>query len=235
MRYREIVLFGPGKNALGFDLMQATHKELEDAAGAPILLRGEGDALSAGLNIKEVIQLDADGVVRFLGALDDLVFALYTYPGPTVACIDGHAIAGGCVLALACDVRVAQNDDAIRIGLNETALGLVFPPKILALLRARLPPNTLDRLVLEAGLFAPKHALALGLVDEVVSDARAAARARIELVAQYPREAYAKNKQALRSDNILVPPDDERRYLQEIVPMWVASETKSRLASILKR
>jgi enoyl-CoA hydratase/carnithine racemase len=235
MRYREIVLSGPGKNALGFELMQTTRRELEDAAGAPILLRGEGDAFSAGLNLKEIVQLDTEGLVRFLGALDDLVYALYTYPGPTVACVEGHAIAGGCVLALACDLRVAQQDERIKIGLNETANGLVFPPKILALVRARLPPSSLDRVVLEAGLYSPKQALALGLVDEVVPEARAMARSRMDLLAQHPREAYAKNKQALRSDAISVPQDEERRYMQEIVPMWASAETKARLSAALKR
>jgi enoyl-CoA hydratase/carnithine racemase len=235
MRYREIVLSGPGRNALGLGLMESTRRELEDAAGAPILLRGEGGAFSAGLDIKEVVALDADGLVRFLSALDDLVYALYTYPGPTVACVDGHAIAGGCVLALACDLRVASSDDAIKIGLNETANGLVYPPKILSLVRGRLPASSVDRVVLEAGLYTPRQALALGLVDEVVSDARPAARARVEALAQHPREAYARNKLALRSEGMQIASDEERRYLLEIVPMWASADTKKRLAAALKR
>jgi enoyl-CoA hydratase/carnithine racemase len=235
MRHREIVLFGPGKNALGLALMESTRRQIEDAAGAPLLLRGEGGAFSAGLNIKEVCSLDANGLVRFLGALDDLVSTLFTYPGPTVACIDGHAIAGGCVLALACDLRIAEDDESLKIGLNETANGLVFPPRVLALVRARVPPGSVDRVVLEAGLYNPRQAFVLGLVDEVVRDAPGVARARVEALARHPPDAYARNKQALRADGLLIPPDEDERFVQETIPLWASAETKARLSAALKK
>jgi enoyl-CoA hydratase/carnithine racemase len=234
MRYREIVLSGPKKNALGRALMDSTRHAIEDAGGAPLLLRGEGGALSAGLDIGEVCSLDEGGLVGFLGALDDLIRALYTYPGPTVACVDGHAIAGGCVLALACDVRVAEDAPALKIGLNETANGLVYPPRVLALVRARVPAGAVDRVVLEAGLYPPRQALALGLVDEVVSGARAAAHARATALAGHPQDAYARNKHALRGD-LLVPEEEERRFVQETIPLWASAETKERLAKALSR
>src|SRR5215475_5138111 len=120
----EIVLDAPGKNALGTALMSSLRDQLAKAANQPVLLRGMGDAFSAGLNLKEVSSLDGYGMRRFLALLDDLVLDLYTHPAPTVALVNGHAIAGGCVIALCCDQRIAQRNPRTRIGLNEVALGV---------------------------------------------------------------------------------------------------------------
>src|SRR5512144_845549 len=134
----ELVMNAPGRNALSTGLMTTILQQLTEAAGRPLLLTGAGNTFSAGLNLKEVAGLDEPGMARFLGLLDALVDALYEYPGPTVACVNGHAIAGGCILALCCDWRVAADRADIRIGLNEVALGLEFPPMILNLVRDRI-------------------------------------------------------------------------------------------------
>ena len=96
----EITMAAPGRNALGAGLMTHLIAELRAANGRPVFLTGADGVFSAGLNLKEVAALDRPGMVRFLGLLDDMVDALYAYGGPTVACINGHAIAGGCVVAL---------------------------------------------------------------------------------------------------------------------------------------
>ena len=94
----ELTISGPGKNALGTDVMNALLEGLAEADGRPLLLRGEGDAFSAGLNLKEIASLDPPGMKAFLTKLRDLTTQLFDYPGPTVALVNGHAIAGGCVL-----------------------------------------------------------------------------------------------------------------------------------------
>src|SRR4051812_20766858 len=99
----EITMSGPGKNALGTTMMIFLQEKLREAGGAPVLLTGAGDAFSAGLNLKEVASLDAAGMETFLRRLEALIEALYVYPGPVVALVNGHAIAGGCVLTLCCD------------------------------------------------------------------------------------------------------------------------------------
>src|SRR5262249_12661406 len=102
----ELTLAAPGRNALGAAVMEDIRSRLHAAAGRPVLLAGSGGAFSAGLNLKEVAALDRDGMARFLDLLETLIEELYCYPGPVVAAITGHAIAGGCVLALCCDHRV---------------------------------------------------------------------------------------------------------------------------------
>jgi enoyl-CoA hydratase len=232
---REITISAPGRNALSTDLMQRLLASLRDAAGRPVLLTGTEGAFSAGLNLKEVATLDSTGMTRFLRLLDDLVDALYEYPGPTVACVNGHAIAGGCVLALCCDWRVAAAPADIRIGLNEVALGLQFPPKILALVRDRLPRRYLERVVLEAGLHSPSTALALGLVDEVAADPLPAARAALARLAAVPCATYVATKQSLRRGVLALNEAQRRQFEQDIVPAWCAPETKARIRAVLER
>jgi enoyl-CoA hydratase/carnithine racemase len=233
--WHELTIRGPGRNALGSAVMRDLLQGLGAAGDRPILLRGAGGAFSAGLDLKEVASLDPAGMERYLLLLDDLVDALFGHPAPTVACVDGHAIAGGCVLALCCDHRVAAAAPTIRIGLNEVALGLEFPPKILALVRHRVPSRWVGRVVLEAGLHDPATACALGLVDEVAADPDAVARVRLAALAAHPAAVYTATKRALRRGALDLDAETRRDFHDRIVPAWCAAETKARVRGALER
>jgi enoyl-CoA hydratase/carnithine racemase len=209
--------------------MESTLAAIRAAAGDAILLTGDGDAFSAGLNLKEVAGLDRPGLERFLGVLEDLVAALYTYPGPTIAWVNGHAIAGGCVLAMCCDLRVMTSREGPRIGLNEVAIGVKYPPKVFQMVRARLRPPAIDRVVLDAALYDARTALWLGLVD-VVGDEIEALKRGAQLAA-LPRDAYAAAKHEIRGTLA----DDPVRFRDEVVPYWASDEVKARLSAVLKR
>jgi enoyl-CoA hydratase len=231
----DVILSGPGKNALGSGLMSRVRDELRRAGGRPVLLRGDGDAFSAGLDLKEVADLDSEGMASFLGLLEDLVLDLYTYPGPTVASINGHAIAGGCVLALACDQRIAVQNPRARIGLNEVALGVRYPPRVMALVRARVPSRCLERVVLGAELHPPDLALELGLVDEVSAEAEAVARACLVGLASHPADAYRAAKRALREGVLGPAPETQARFERDDLPVWTSDAVKAQIRAILGR
>jgi len=230
-----LTLDAPRQNALGLALMESVIARLRDAAGEPVLVTGAGDAFSAGLNLKEVAALDRRAGGRFLGVLEDMVEALFAYPGPMVAAVNGHAIAGGCVVALAADYRVLASAPQVRIGLNEVALGLEYPPKVFALVRYRIPPRGLERVVLEAGLYDPATALQLGLVDELAADPVAVATARLATLATHPRRAYVETKRTLRAGVLDVSEARRRWFLEELVPAWVTPEVKARVAEALRK
>ena len=230
-----LTIEGPGKNALSTAVMRDVIAKLRDAAGRPVIVVGAGDAFSAGLNLKEVAGLDDAGMERFLGLLDDMIDALFDYEGPMVACVNGHAIAGGCVIALCAEMRIATDDPAVRIGLNEVALGLEFPPKILKLARRRVAPRALERVALEAGLYDPRKAVELGLVDEVAADPLARARAVLATLAAHPSEIYAATKRTLRDGAIALTDTDRRYFRREVLPRWTAPAVKTRVLAALKR
>lgn len=230
-----IELDGPGKNALGTPLLRWLDQRLEAAGDRPLLITGAGDSFSAGLDLKEIVGLDVAAMTTFLRLLEGVVSRLALHPGPTVALVDGHAIAGGCILALACDRRIGVARPRARIGLNEVAIGLRFPPSILRLVQLRVPARTLDEVVLGAGLHAPTEALRLGLLDEVFDDLDAAQVRAIDWIKRLgalPAAGYAGAKTDLRGATA-PRPDEAARFAAEVVPLWTSAEVRARIAAIL--
>lgn len=231
----EITLKGPAKNALGTEMMQWVRSELEKADGAPVLLTGAGDAFSAGLNLKELVDLDAKGMTNFLGELDALLTAVFHYPGPTAAVVNGHAIAGGCLVMLFCDVRVAQASPKARIGLNEVGLGLRFPPKLIDMIRYRLDPRFCEEVLLRASLYSPNGALRVGLVDAVSQNARHEATRRLKFRSQNPPVAYAAAKQDLRGHIGQTDVAAMKKFNDEVLPVWTSQALKDTIRGFLNR
>ena len=230
----EITLDGPGKNALGSQMTGFLFAKLAEANGAPVLLSGAGDSFCAGLDLEELARLDDAGLEAHLRRLEQLVEALFLYPGPTVACVNGHAIAGGAVLALCCDRRVAPaKAPKMRIGLNEVAIGMRFPPVTMAMVRACISRRHLNEVVLGARLFDPVGAARVGLVDELAEDAGAVARERLASLAALPGASYAAAKRDLREDAIASARGGER--FKAILPEWTSPQARERLAAALKK
>src|SRR5690606_14460563 len=135
------VLDRPKVNAMSPGLLRdlaAAFDEVADPAIAGVLLRGEGKALSAGLDLKEVAALDEGSIDGFLDLLDRAFLAAFRYPRPLAVAVTGHAIAGGLVLALCAD-HVAIERGEHKLGLTELAVGVPLPPVAYEIVRAGLP------------------------------------------------------------------------------------------------
>lgn len=162
-------------NVLDLELLTALTAALDElatgepATGAPpLVLTGRGAAFSAGVDLRRIVDGDAEYVGQFLRALSGAFCALFRYPGPTVAAINGHAIAGGYVLAAACDHRVAATGDG-RLGLSELQVGVPFPTAAIEIVRHAVGTPLAATLALSAELFDPQAAAQAGLIDEVVA------------------------------------------------------------------
>ena len=228
-----IRLAGPGKNALGTDMMRFLIDALHQADGQPVLLTGVGDTFSAGLNLKELLRLDGAGIKAFLQLLDDLLQRVFYYPGPIAAAVNGHAIAGGCLLALFCDVRIGIDTPSARIGLNEVALGLAFPPQLLAMVRRCLPYPQVETVVLDAELYPMHRAVELGLLDGVATDVVAVAEERLARRAAHSPSAYRESKNALRGNRPETSPADAQNCVDRILPLWTSDAVKTKIKAAL--
>lgn len=229
----EIRIDGPGKNALGTARMQELLDAVRAADGAPLVITGANDAFSAGLDLKEVYQADLALMEVFLERLTTLLVEVFHHPAPTVAAINGHAIAGGALLALVCDHRIMTTSPRARVGLNEVALGLRFPPRILGMVQRRIDPSHRHEVLLGAGLHGPEDALRLGFADALSDDPLAAAHAWIETVGGYPRDAYTAAKERLNAGADEVGAADDARFREEVLPVWVGETIKSTIAGFL--
>jgi enoyl-CoA hydratase len=171
--------------------------ELGDAAAA--VITGQGSVFSAGLDLPALVEVDRAALRGFMERFDELILRLFELPQPLIAAVNGHAIAGGCVLALQADVRIAAARD-LRIGLNETQLGIALPAVVLETLRWQVPGTSLPAIALEGRLFAPREALQVGLLHDVVPEAELLDRAmqRAKALAALPPLGVRQVKAALR-------------------------------------
>lgn len=231
----EIILKGPHKNALGARMLDHLLNELEAADGEPVLLTGDGDTFSAGVDLQEILTYDPVGMAGYLSKLDRTIAALFDYPAPTVAAVNGHAIAGGAVLTLCCDVRVCSDDPRVRIGLNENAIGVSFPPGILNIVRYRVPDAWESYVLLGGGLFSPQEAQRLGLVDILANDVLTRARKELARLAQHPRQTYAELKAQLREGLTNVSEADWHKFSTEMLYHWTSGNTREKIRTLLKK
>lgn len=169
-------------NALDTELCAALKDALEQSQSTAkaVVLTGEGKIFSAGVDLVRLLESD-DYRRALLQSLAQVLECLFFYPRPVVAAINGHAIAGGCILACAADHRVMTRD-AARIGVPELLVGVPFPALALEIMRATASAYHLQQLMYRGLTCEPSQALAWGLVDELVDResvvTRALARAR---------------------------------------------------------
>ncbi len=134
-------------NALDLDLLSAVPGSLAAVSDSrAIVLTGSGRSFSAGVDLKQIIDGGLPYAAKFLPALSVALLAVFEHPKPVVAAINGHALAGGCVLAAACDIRLMSGG---TIGLTELAAGVPFPTVPLEIMRHAVGP-ALDAMVLGA-------------------------------------------------------------------------------------
>ncbi|EDO44855.1 predicted protein [Nematostella vectensis] len=119
----------------------------------------------AGLDLKEVLALRKSKLVTFRKTFQDMWSRLYGSRLVTMAAIKGHAIAGGCVLSLACDYSVMASD--FRIGLPELSLGLYFAPWMAGTLSNAVGRNRAEKIIYNAQVFDADDAAGIGLIDKV--------------------------------------------------------------------
>lgn len=227
-------------NALDDDFfsdLQSAIAELQSAPPLPIVLTGTGRCFSAGLNLLELYEYDRTTLAAFVDRLNETVLAWFSLPRPTVAAVNGHAIAGGCVIALACDLRIAVDDDEAQIGLNEVQVGIPFPSVPLEITRQALSPERLREVTLTGALYTPDEARARGLVDEIVESetllARAIAVARA--IAPDSLEAYATIKSHLLAPTLARITDCRTRVDRDFLDVWFSEPARRQMNEVRER
>lgn len=163
-----ILTLARGKgNALDVPFLRRIVEEIEREAGSGLVLTGEGSIFCAGLDLVELLELDRSGMQELLDALYRVHVALFAYPRPVVGALNGHAIAGGALLSLCCDLRIMAQGDA-KWGLNESALGLSIPAFGLEVARYSLPRPILEKVVYGGAVYPAFKALDMGALDRLV-------------------------------------------------------------------
>jgi enoyl-CoA hydratase len=227
----------PPANALDPDLLAegaAAVAELRASEPGAVVLVGREGFFSAGVDLKVVPTLDRDGQRAMVESINRTFLDWYAFPRPVVCAVNGHAIAGGLILALCGDYRVGCAVG--KLGLTELRAGIGYPVAAMTIVRAELTAPTARVLALRSELIdGGPAALELGLVDELVEPTAILPRA-IEVAESYaalPRSAYARVKEQLRGQTVAAL----RRIVEDgadpMLGEWVGEETVAASASVL--
>jgi enoyl-CoA hydratase len=189
-------------NALDIEFCEALaarFMELRKSDAKAVVVTGQGKIFSAGVDLKRLSEGGADYIRKFLPALHKLYDTVFNHPKPVVAAINGHAIAGGCVLACCADRRIMARESG-RIGVTELLVGVPFPALAFEIVRFAVPPRHLPEFTLSGATYATDVALQRGWIDEIaepgdlIEDAIAVAQ---ELALLSPA-AFAQTKAQIR-------------------------------------
>jgi enoyl-CoA hydratase len=210
VRYRlegktAVVEMDDGKaNALSDAMIDALREALTRAEGeaSAMVLAGRAERFCAGFDLR-VMMSGPDNAKALLGRGSDLLMRLYGTPIPLVIACAGLALAGGALVVLTGDLRIAAAG-AFKIGLNEVAIGMPVPVLAMELARDRLHAAALPRATLMAHVHTPDEALAAGYVDEVVAPGEVMTRALAEAVrlGALGRMPFRATKERLRGKTI---------------------------------
>ncbi len=205
--------------------------ELQHSGAGALVVTGAGRAFSAGVDLNRVVDGGADYTDRLIPALGEAFEAMFCYPGPTVAAINGAAIAGGCVLACACDRRLISPE--AQIGASEVRVGVPFPVAALEVMRYACGDRAED-VLLGGRVYRGDEAIANGLAHRVVGDDLVgAAVAEAAGLAGIPADAYRHTKMQLRAP-ALARMREGALIDSEVRRLWGADQTQRRIAAYVE-
>jgi enoyl-CoA hydratase len=180
------------------DELESLLAELENSDTTALVLTGSGANFSAGLDLRRILQGGDKYVHELFAAFRRGIARLFTLPLPVVAAVNGHAIAGGCVLACCCDRRLMADGDG-RIGFPQLGVPLQYPALAIGVVGAATGLNT-DDLLHRSPPLSPAQALDVGLVDAIESSTRLVKRAcdLAEELTLAGGRAFAEQKKSVR-------------------------------------
>jgi enoyl-CoA hydratase len=226
-------------NALNLELVTALASALDKLESSPAragVLTGQGNVFGAGVDLMALVEGGAAYANKFVPHMMGVFERLATFPKPLVAAVNGHAIAGGAILMLACDQRLVARGKA-RIGLTEVLVGVVFPAWALEIARFATPPQHFQTLICTGRTWLPEESLARGLVDELVEPEQLLNRA-CEVAAEMgaiPPTVFARTKLAIRRPMIETARQQAAKTDAEVLQHWLSPETMREVAKFAEQ
>jgi len=214
--------------------LRGVHREVCGQGAAAIVISGRSGMFSGGVDVPALMSLERPQILDFWECFMDLMQALAASPVPVTAAITGHSPAGGAVLALHCDYRVAARGD-FKIGLNEVQVGLPVPSTIGRVLASIVGPRKAQQLTMQGKLISPAEALEVGMVDELAEPEEVIARAvewSQQLVSLPP---IAMNTTRLQAKTDLLQHLADGNDAQLITEFWFSEETQTAMRALVQR
>jgi len=224
-----------GPNLLSVSRAKELIAELNYNECKAVILMGNEKVFSAGLNLKDLMGAkDPKEVSLIFGTLGELLKSFREFPGPVISIVGGHAIAGGCLIALASDYRYGMFG-MHRMGLNEMAIGIDLPPDMLSIISHSISKENLFEVATQCKMYSPKQAYKKGLINEYIGNpflgkkrATSEALKRAKKLAGFyinAGEPFVRLKQSLMHDT-------EFDY-EILINNWFSPETQAKIKKVM--
>ena len=200
--------------------------ELESGDCRAVVLTGNSKAFSAGVDLKRWLAEGPEYVTPFLEVLEGVMERIFVFAKPIVAAIHGPAVAGGCMMASACDYRLIT--PTAKIGIPEMRVGVPLPMMAIEIMRFVANPAAFQSVVNVGAMYTGSNAVATGLANEMVGpntiQDRAAAVAQD--FAAIPREAFQFTKRQCRTPVLRIVAANRAEFHEEFLKIWCSPETR---------
>jgi len=226
-------------NALDTEFCRALTTQLEEhrhSTTQALILTGGGQIFSAGVDLLRVLDGGPVYLTTFLPALRTVFETLFCFPKPVIAAINGHAIAGGCVLACAADYRLMAAQTG-RIGVPELHVGVPFPAIALEIMRNVVAPHQFSAVLYSGTTFDPAQALDRGLVDAIAASDTLMEQAvtAAETLTVLPSSAFALTKQQIRLPFLQRVRENGAQFDVTVQELWEAPATLAAIRAYIAR
>jgi enoyl-CoA hydratase/carnithine racemase len=228
-------------NPLNLGLVNEIREALQTVKSDPetfgLVLTGSNEKFfSIGFDIPHLFDLSREDVTVFYRTFNQACMDLFTLPKPTVAAIGGHAIAGGCILALCCDYRMIA-DGRKLMGLNEIRLGVPVPYPADCILRSLVGARRASEIMETGEFYQPAGSLEMGMVDRVLplQEVLPEAIEKARLLGSMPGEPYRMIK---RSRTEIVEDEVLARWQEKenlFLDCWYSDEARRRLKEAMEK
>lgn len=220
-------------DALVDDLRQSFRESEKDSQTSALILTGSGKFFSFGFDISHFLGYSKEEFVHYLGHFTDFYTEVFLFPKPVIAAINGHATAGACMLATACDHRIMARGRA-KISINEIGFGSSIFAGSVEMLKFCVGERIAQTMLYSGAMYTGDQALKMGLVDQTVSEENLLAQARTvaQEFAQKDARAFRSIKLLLRGPVAEAMRSRETASIQEFVDIWYSPETWRHLQEI---
>lgn len=234
----EVTLNRPKVNAINervvHELAQCLNEVRGNDTAKALILTGEGSFFSFGFDVPELYNYEKKDFTEFMLNFSDMLRNVFLFPKPVVAALNGHSIAGGCILALACDYRLMVAEKA-KISLNEITFGSTLFSSAVEMLRFLVGSRNASTILYSGRMYSADEALRLGLIDkavareELLNSARSIAEAHINT----DDAAFKGIKYLLRNRVADYIKGSEKDSVLEFVEIWYSESVRASLRKIV--
>ncbi len=225
-------------NAMDLEFCLALTRELNQVTASnavAAILVGNDRVFSAGVDLVTLLERGQEYLEQFLPALVECFETLFRFPKPLVAAINGHAVAGGCVIATAADRRLIHGK--ARIGVPELRVGVPLPSIAIEMIRFAVAPEALRSLVNVGKTHRGEEAIRVGLADELVDRDALMSRAMesVQELLTIPNSVFAISKQQLRAPANRMAKQNETEFEARVFALWRSREIRDVIAEYVSK